>query len=75
MYRERMDGQTVGSSFVVFLYTHNGFRSLFAMSSPRCSAYVKGNDARYGVKVALRDAATGKVTGRPSVSLLHCIWL
>ena len=59
-----MDGQTVELSFVVFLYNHNDFRSTFVMSPPHCSAYVKGNDARYGVKVALRrDAATGKVTG------------
>ena len=33
------------------------------MSPPRCSAYVKGNNARYGLKVASRDASTGTVIG------------
>jgi hypothetical protein len=70
---ERMDGQTNVSrtygwidrwiEFCGVMYNHNGFCSTFAMSPPCCSVYVRGNDARYGVKVALCDAATGKVTG------------
>ena len=33
------------------------------MSPQRCSAYVKGNDARYGLKIANRHASTGVVIG------------
>jgi hypothetical protein len=33
------------------------------MSPPRCSAYVKANNARFGLKVASRDPSTGTVIG------------